>query len=108
MRRFLFLVAVLLISAAADCSSEETSDETKDYPAAIMAEGSLYFLSDVPMSGEVDESAIIGYTTGYTDALPGKDGETNFNRELEMPYARAEDGIAVLYNNEWYLCTPKE
>jgi hypothetical protein len=25
-----------------------------------------------------------------------------------MPYARAEGGIAVLYENEWYLCTPKD
>ncbi|MBQ3194801.1 MAG: hypothetical protein IJB59_14665, partial [Oscillospiraceae bacterium] len=53
-------------------------------------------------------SAIIGYTTSYTDTYPEKDGETNFNRELNMPYARVEGGIAVLYENEWYLCTPKE
>ena len=25
-----------------------------------------------------------------------------------MPYARVEGGIAVLYENEWYLCTPKD
>ena len=25
-----------------------------------------------------------------------------------MPYARVEGGIAVLYENEWYLCTQKD
>ena len=58
------------------------------------------------MPAEVDPSAIIGYTDSYTDTFPKKDGETNFNRELDMPYARVEGGIAVLYENEWYLCTP--
>mgnify|MGYP007128703176 FL=1 len=60
------------------------------------------------MPAEVDESSIIGYTTSYIDTFPEKDGETNFNRELEMPYAKVEGGIAVLYDNEWHLCTPKD
>ena len=67
--------------------------------------------ADRPMSGEVDNSAIIGYTSSYTssytDTFPEKDGETNFNREIGMPYAKVEEGIAVLYEDEWYLCTPK-
>lgn len=40
--------------------------------------------------------------------FPEKDGETNFNRELKMPYAKVTDGIAVLYENEWRLCTPDD
>ena len=32
-----------------------------------------------------------------TDTFPEKDGETNFNREIGMPYAKVEEGIAVLY-----------
>ena len=52
-------------------------------------------------------SAIIGYTSSYTDTFPEKDGETNFNREIGMPYAKVEEGIAVLYENEWHLCTSK-
>ena len=78
-----------------------------DYPAAIMVNEGIYLLTSDPMPAEVDESAIIGYTTSYTDTFPKKDGETNFNRELEMPYAEVEDGIAVLYNDEWYLCIPE-
>ena len=73
-----------------------------------MVNGGIYILTSEPMPAEVDESAIIGYTTSYTDTFPQQEGETNFNRELEMPYAKVEDGIAVLYNNEWYLCVPED
>ena len=94
----------MCVLALAGCGSHTE----KDYPAAIMAEGEIYLKSVTVMPAEIDESAIIGYTTSYTDTYPEKDGETNFNRELNMPYARVEGGIAVLYENEWYLCTPKQ
>ena len=89
---------------------EETlsADAAVDYPAAIMVGGTVYLLQGEPMAGEVDDSAIFGHTTSYTDTFPEKDGETNFNRETDMPYAAVDGGIAVLYQNEWYLCTPKK
>ncbi len=86
----------------------ESTGVTTDYPAAITVDGSVYLLSGTPMSAEVDANAIIGYTESYTDTFPEKNGETNFNSELNMPYAKVEGGIAVLYQNEWYLCTPKD
>ena len=76
-----------------------------DYVAAIMIEDVVYYLA-YAMPAEIDESAIIGYTTSYTDEMPQSNGETNFNRELNMPYARVSDGIAILYENEWWLCKP--
>ena len=105
MKRYIALIlAIVCILALAGCGSHTE----KDYPAAIMAEGEIYLKSAAAMPAEIDESAIIGYTTSYTDTYPEKDGETNFNRELNMPYAKVEGGIAVLYENEWYLCTPKD
>lgn len=77
-----------------------------DYPAAIMVDDVIYYL-DSEIVAEVDESAILGYTNSYTDDMPKKNGETNFNRELNMPYAKLENGIAVLYHNEWVLCLAK-
>ncbi len=74
---------------------------TGDYPAMIMVDGTLYYLDAVV--GDVDESAIIGYTTSYTDHEPKQHGEVNFNRELGLPFAKVEDGIAVLYQNKWHL-----
>ena len=83
-------------------------DVATDYAAAIMVHGKIYYLSEEEIPGEVDESAILGYTESYTNTFPEKHGETNFNRELGMPYARVEGGIAVLMDEEWYLCYPKE
>ncbi len=88
--------------------SEETVSAVADYPAAIMVNDAIYLYGFEPIPADVDESAIIGYTTSYTDTFPEKNGETNFNRELDMPYAQVEGGIAVLYENEWHLCTPKD
>ena len=105
MKRMSAMLLVMLFLLLAGCSS--VGIET-DYPAAIMAEGTVYLKSATAMPAKIDESAIIGYTASYTDTYPEKDGETNFNRELNMPYARVEGGIAVLYENEWYLCTPKD
>lgn len=99
------VLAFTLVMALVGCSKTEA--ET-DYPAAIMVDGSVYLLSGEPMPTEVDKSAISGYTDSYTDAFPENDGETNFNEELDMPYAKIEGGIAVFYDSEWYLCTLKE
>lgn len=97
----LLLVAAFCISLLTACSDTET-----DYAAAIMVNGNIYYKTTMALPIEIDESAFLGYTDSYTDTFPKKDGETNFNRELEMPYARVEDGIVVLYENEWYLCSP--
>ena len=103
MKRIISLLLVVFCLLAGCGPDVET-----DYAAAIMVHGKIYYLSVEEISGEVDESAILGYTESYTDTYPEKHGETNFNRELGMPYARVERGIAVLMNNEWYLCYPKE
>ena len=95
----LLLIALGLCAGCGLMSSSET-----DYPAALMVDGEIYLYSVVPMAGEVEESAILGYTDSYTNTYPEKDGQTNFNRELGMPYARVEDGIAVLFQNEWHMC----
>ena len=93
---------------SADEAENVSTEGVADYPAAIMVNGTIYLLEGVPMPAEVDESAIIGYTESFTDTFPENNGETNFNPELGMPYAQVEGGIAVLYQNEWYLATPHE
>ena len=75
------------------------------YQLGIMVDGIFYEKSAQPMPAEVDESAIIGYVKSYTDTFPKNDGETNISKDLiDAPYAKVEGGIAVLYQNEWYLC----
>ena len=77
-----------------------------DYPAAIIVQGEIYIFSSEPMPAEAAKSAVIGYSTSYTNTFPEKDGETNFSREVGLPYAKVVDGVAVLYDHEWHLCIP--
>ena len=104
MMRKIVLILLLLVCLLAGCKS---SGQATDYPAAIMVHGNIYYYSVEVIPGEIDESSILGYTESYTNTFPEKHGETNFNRELGMPYARVEGGIAVLNDNEWHMCYPK-
>ena len=95
------------VAVANNSGKDSSSHIVKgDYPALIMVDGVLYYL-EYETPAEIDDSAIIGYTNSYTDGAPQNNGETNFNRELNMPYAKVDDGIAVLYQNEWWLCKTK-
>lgn len=53
-------------------------DNAADYPAAIMAEDTIYYKADEPMPAEVDEGAILGYTDSYTDAFPPEERGDQF------------------------------
>ena len=78
------------------------------YLLGIMVDGVFYEKSYEAMPAEVDESAIIGYIESYTDTFPDENGETNISKDLiGAPYARVEGGLAILYNHEWYLCSPE-
>ena len=76
------------------------------YQLGIVVDGVFYEKSYQPMPAEVDDSAITGHISSYTDTYPKKDGQTNISKDLiDAPYAKVEGGIAILYQNEWYLCT---
>ncbi len=76
------------------------------YRLGIMVDGVFYEKPHQPSPMEVDESAIIGYVESYTDTFPEKDDETNISKDMVgEPYAKVEGGIAILYQNEWWLCT---
>lgn len=76
------------------------------YQLGIVVDGVFYEKTYQPMPAEVDDSAMIGYIKSYTDTYPKKDGQTNISKDLvDAPYAKVDGGIAILYQNEWYLCT---
>lgn len=93
--KVVFLTLVLLLTG---CRSYEVGD----YPATIMINGINYYSTDTAVPVEVDES-LMKYTTSYAeDGVPKKDGEENFNRNAETPYAILEDEMVVVFiNNEW-------
>ena len=106
-RLFCIICCILLLSGCAAGKAEQNvTASSGDYPAAIMAEGELWYLTEGDVPGEVADEAIEGETV-YTDAMPEKDGEANFSRD-PVPYAKVEEGIAVLVDNEWRLCLTKE
>ena len=100
-RNIEILLSILCILSLVGCNKGvETT-----YIEGIMVDGLLYEKL-YAMPAEIDESAIIGYVESYTNTIPEKDGETNISEDLiGAPYAKVEGGIALLHENEWYLCT---
>ena len=100
----LVLALVCLLSLAGCNKGTDTM-----YRLGIMVDGVFYEKPYQPSPMEVDESAIIGYVESYTDTFPSKDGETNISKDMiGEPFAKVEGGIAILYQNEWWLCTADE
>ncbi len=110
MKKVVILALVLVLAlSVTGCThgtplASESVSSAGDYPAAIMVDGAVYTKA-YETAGEVDESAVIGHTTGYTDAYPTEDFHTNFSRETGLPVAKVSGGVAVLYDNEWQLFT---
>ena len=95
------LVSILCVLSFVGCGKGK---ETM-YLQGILVDGVFYEKSYQPMPAEVDESAIIGYVESYADTILKKDGESNISKDIiGAPYAKVEGGIAILYENEWYLC----
>ena len=101
MKRAILFMLVIIVLIFSGCSGKKG-----DYPAAIMVDGTLYYSTGQEMPVEIDDSAVL-YTTSYTDKVPKKDGETNFNRDSKMAYAKIDLGVAVLIEHEWVLFEAK-
>lgn len=84
---------------------QEPGMAVEDYCPAIMMDGVVYWSTDTPVTGEVEESAV-RTVTSYTDGVPGEDGQTNFDRGLTTQYAMTDMGLVVLIDREWILFDP--
>jgi hypothetical protein len=94
----LFAFMTLMLQAGCDMS-----EETSDYPAAIMIEGQVYART-VDVVENIDQSDITGVSKDYTDTFPRKDGERNFGgKDEEIPYTVGKFGAAVYSEGEWRL-----
>ena len=110
---YCLFATLLIVSILSGCANNphtgsiiEGRESAGDWPAMIMVDGTLYYKAYTVVES-IDNDAIIGYTSSYTDNEPSKDGETNFSRTLDLPYAKTEDGIAVKYNGQWNLFVQK-
>lgn len=84
---------------------QEPGMAVEDYCPAIMVDGVVYWSTDTPVPGEVEESAI-RTVASYTDGVPEEDGQTNFDRGLTTQYAMTDMGLVVLMDREWILFDP--
>ena len=104
-KKIAFIFLLVYIIALAGCNKNVDTM----YQLGIVVDGVFYEKCYQPMPVEVDDSAIVGYIKSYTDTYPKKDEQTNISKDLiDVPYAKVEGGIAILYQNEWYLCIPND
>lgn len=105
-----WVVVIAVIIVVAVCVSlltnpvKEASQGLTDRRPMIMVNGELYLDTGKEVSVEIDESAIIGEISSTVDQSekPTAEGQSNFGN-IGAKYARFEDKIAVLINNEWFL-----
>lgn len=106
MKKYLILsLEWLLALVLAGCLGSRVE---KDYPAAIMVDGAVYYVSVAAPAEEVDEESIVGSITSYTDTFPSRDNQCNFTRELPIPVAKVAEGMAVYYEDAWHVCFPED
>lgn len=101
--QIIFILFCMVLSVGCHAANETM------YQQGIMIDGIFYEKSYQPMPIEVDESAIIGFIESYAETYPQKNLQTNIDKNLiGTPYAKVEGGIAILHQNEWYLCVAAE
>lgn len=79
-----------------------------DYPAVLQVEGTLYRSTEQVLAGEAAPSAIQGTVDSYTEGMPARDGQSNFDRSCTASYAMTGGGLAVFLDGVWTLFTPLE
>lgn len=101
-RLIAFILALVCVLGLVGCNK----DTDTMYQLGIVVDGVFYEKPHQPSPMEVDESVIIGYVESYTDTFPEKNGETNISKDMiGESFAKVEGGIAILFQNEWWLCT---
>lgn len=102
------LCLLLVLSLTAAGCGRTGGSSGGDRPAAIMADGALYYSTGTVYTAGVDDS-LIQYAGSYAeDGVPDRDGETNFCREPGTPYALPGDGtVVVLIGGEWIVFRAK-
>lgn len=97
------IIAVAIIIAAL-ISNPKQEARLDDLRPMIMVNGELYLDTGRSVHAEIDESAIIGEVKSSVSPSekPAEEGQTNFGF-TGANYARFEENIAVLIDNEWYV-----
>ena len=75
--------------------------------AAVTIDGEVYYVVGDPIyfeSEEIESMTFLEHAVPYIESKP----EAGYDPDLEMKYAKVDEGIVVLYMTEWYLCVPAD
>ena len=76
--------------------------------AAVTIEDEVYYVVGDPIyfeSEEIESMTVLEHATPYIESKPEAG---YYDPDLEMKYAKVDEGIVVLYMDKWYLCVPAD
>lgn len=76
--------------------------------AAATIDGEVYYVVGDPIyfeSEEIESMTFLEHAVPYIESKPEAG---YYDPDLEMKYAKVDEGIVVLYMTEWYLCVPAD
>lgn len=76
--------------------------------AAVTIEGEVYYVVGDPIYFESEEIEAMTFHEHAIPYIESKPEAGYYDPDLEMKYAKVDEGIVVLYMTEWYLCIPAD
>ena len=79
-----------------------------DNRAAVTINGEIYYVVGDPIyfeSEEIEGMTFLEHAIPYIESKPEAG---YYDPDLEMKYAKVDEGIVVLYMDKWYLCVPAD
>ena len=76
--------------------------------AAVTIEGEIYYVVGDPIYFESEEIEAMTFLEHAIPYIESKPEAGYYDPDLEMKYAKVDEGIVVLYMTEWYLCIPAD
>ena len=76
--------------------------------AAVTIDGEVYYVVGDPIyfeSEEIESMTFLEHAVPYIERKPEAG---YYDPDLEMKYAKVDEGIVVLYMDKWYLCVPAD
>ena len=76
--------------------------------AAVTIEGEVYYVVGNPIYFESEEIEAMTFLEHAIPYIESKPEAGYYDPDLEMKYAKVDEGIVVLFMTEWYLCVPAD
>ena len=102
----------MIVYYAADGKIEyakiDTNSAYDNNRAAVTIEGEIYYVVGDPIYFEFEEIEAMTFLEHAIPYIESKPEAGYYDPDLEMKYAKVDEGIVVLYMDKWYLCVPAD